>query len=77
MALAANLLIIAVYHLGYPEFRGPRVMLVVIGAVIGIPLVIILGLSSFPMLLPASRVIRPDAAARLAIIRERSIMCAR
>jgi hypothetical protein len=31
LALVASLLIIAVYHLGYPEFRGPQVLVVVLG----------------------------------------------
>lgn len=31
LALAASLVVTAVYHLGYPEFRGPQVMLPVFG----------------------------------------------
>jgi hypothetical protein len=31
LALVASMLLIAVYHLGYPEFRGPQVLLVVAG----------------------------------------------
>ncbi len=31
LALAASLLMIAVYHLGYPELRGPQVIMVVLG----------------------------------------------
>ncbi|MBN1402535.1 MAG: hypothetical protein JXA74_16970 [Anaerolineae bacterium] len=51
LALVASLLIIAVYHLGYPEFRGPQVGLVVVGVGIqslltvlaGNPMVVLLG----------------------------------
>jgi hypothetical protein len=51
LALAASLLVIAVYHLGYPEFRGPQVILVVVGVGIqslltlltGSPIVVVLG----------------------------------
>ena len=51
LALASSLLVIAVYHLGYPEFRGPQVILVVVGVGIqslltlltGSPIVVILG----------------------------------
>ncbi|HEX6384514.1 MAG TPA: hypothetical protein VF177_07580, partial [Anaerolineae bacterium] len=51
LALLASLLIIAVYHLGYPEFRGPQVFIVVVGVgvqsllmlITGSPLVVILG----------------------------------
>lgn len=51
LALAASLLIIAIYHLGYPEFRGPQVLLVVVGVGIqslltllaGSPIVAVLG----------------------------------
>jgi hypothetical protein len=31
LALAASLVVTAVYHLGYPEFRGPQVMLPIFG----------------------------------------------
>jgi hypothetical protein len=31
LALVASMLVIALYHLGYPEFRGPQVLLVVVG----------------------------------------------
>lgn len=31
LALAASLLMIAVYHLGYPELQGPQVIMVVLG----------------------------------------------
>lgn len=51
LALVASLLIIAVYHLGYPEFRGSQVIVVVVGVGIqslltlltGSPIVVILG----------------------------------
>jgi hypothetical protein len=51
LALVASLLIIAVYHLGYPEFRGPQVGLIVVGVGIqslimllaGNPMVVIIG----------------------------------
>jgi len=51
LALASSLLVIAVYHLGYPEFRGPQVILVVVGVGIqslltlltGSPIVVVLG----------------------------------
>jgi hypothetical protein len=51
LALVASLLIIAVYHLGYPEFRGPQVGLIVVGVGIqsllmlltGNPMVVVLG----------------------------------
>jgi hypothetical protein len=51
LALVASLLIIAVYHLGYPEFRGPQVGLIVVGVGIqsllmlltGSPIVVVLG----------------------------------
>jgi hypothetical protein len=31
LALVASMLVIESYHLGYPEFRGPQVLLVVVG----------------------------------------------
>lgn len=31
LALVASVFVIALYHLGYPEFRGPQVLLVVVG----------------------------------------------
>ncbi len=51
LALTASLLVIAVYHLGYPEFRGPQVLVVVLGVGIqslltlltGSPIVAVLG----------------------------------
>ena len=51
LALLASLLIIAVYHLGYPEFRGPQVGLIVVGVGIqslimllaGNPMVVLIG----------------------------------
>jgi len=51
LALAASLVMIAVYHLGYPEFRGPQVLLVVAGVGIqslitlltGSPIPVVLG----------------------------------
>jgi hypothetical protein len=51
LALASSLLVIAVYPFGYPEFRGPQVILVVVGVGIqslltlltGSPIVVVLG----------------------------------
>lgn len=31
LALVASMLVVAAYHLGYPEFRGPQVLLVIFG----------------------------------------------
>jgi hypothetical protein len=50
-ALAASLVVIGVYHLSYPEFRGPQVLLVVAGVgvqsllslISGSPIAVVLG----------------------------------